>query len=612
MSGRKALPNQTKSPVRSRQAVNQSMSTTALEAVDAALDARLTTAEADIVALEAVDASLGTAAFEDIGTSGANVPLMSTANTWSANQQFQGQVQVVKGNATTAQDWVTLVPTDYGTGNPGLFVAKSATATDWNIALWDGTGSTGTINITAGNLKHNYLDVLDVGDIGTSGATIPLLNTTNTWSAGQIFVGNISIGAGYTAGCLAYTDANWGMLNRPAIAGAIAAHRWDNAAGSSMMQLTEAGVLTTNSVIQAGTNSVSSPGFNFSSDSNSGMYNPAADKLGFATGGVERVRIGSSTAQTLEVLGQVNLTTALGTTRSKLDWGITQTGLTISNEDNTPLYLRTTATNRVAIQATGEVDFGTATKQSSGLARVRRNGDNIEFGHTNTAGYGSALGAEVGSGAPFLSFNCMAGTTNNTYKTVGLKGSVIRSDNAGGLIFGTVSTASADNQSLTTSATLSTAGALTLTGPLYASVGSAAAPGLSFSGDTNTGIWWNSADSFHFSTGGTNRASIASYGAVVSYTPYVGAMATSTAYLGGFEQQGQGGAAMMQFHRPAAFAAYLGLDSDNRLKWGGWSEGANAYPIAQMRGSGAVSGNITWGTAAPGTLAVGEIYLRYT
>lgn len=35
-------------------------------------------------------------------------------------------------------------------------------------------------------------------------------------------------------------------------------------------------------------------------------------------------------------------------------------------------------------------------------------------------------------------------------------------------------------------------------------------------------------------------------------------------------------------------------------------------PVAHMMGSGAVSGKITWGTAAPGTLAVGEIYLRHS
>jgi hypothetical protein len=40
-----------------------------------------------------------------------------------------------------------------------------------------------------------------------------------------------------------------------------------------------------------------------------------------------------------------------------------------------------------------------------------------------------------------------------------------------------------------------------------------------------------------------------------------------------------GGAAMMTFHRPGAWAVNFGLDTDNQLKVGGWSMGANAYTL---------------------------------
>jgi hypothetical protein len=42
---------------------------------------------------------------------------------------------------------------------------------------------------------------------------------------------------------------------------------------------------------------------------------------------------------------------------------------------------------------------------------------------------------------------------------------------------------------------------------------------------------------------------------------------------------GASDAAFMSFHRPGHFAAYFGLDSDNELKFGGWSHGATKYPI---------------------------------
>lgn len=38
-------------------------------------------------------------------------------------------------------------------------------------------------------------------------------------------------------------------------------------------------------------------------------------------------------------------------------------------------------------------------------------------------------------------------------------------------------------------------------------------------------------------------------------------------------------AAAIAFHRNGVHASYFGVDTDNRLKWGGWSFGANAYEV---------------------------------
>ena len=60
-------------------------------------------------------------------------------------------------------------------------------------------------------------------------------------------------------------------------------------------------------------------------------------------------------------------------------------------------------------------------------------------------------------------------------------------------------------------------------------------------------------------------------------------MATATSGLGEIMMQGNGtGAAMATFHRPGAFAAYFGIDTDNKWKVGGWSMGAAAYEIVHM------------------------------
>jgi hypothetical protein len=65
------------------------------------------------------------------------------------------------------------------------------------------------------------------------------------------------------------------------------------------------------------------------------------------------------------------------------------------------------------------------------------------------------------------------------------------------------------------------------------------------------------------------------------------AMATATTSLGEFEIKGNGtGAAMMTFHRPNSYASYLGLDTDNVWKVGGYSAGAVAHTLFH-------SGNLT-------------------
>ncbi|TIW97780.1 hypothetical protein [Mesorhizobium sp.] len=83
------------------------------------------------------------------------------------------------------------------------------------------------------------------------------------------------------------------------------------------------------------------------------------------------------------------------------------------------------------------------------------------------------------------------------------------------------------------------------------------------------------------------------------------AMNVATGSLGEVEVRGNGtGAAMQAFHRAGAFAAYFGLDTDNKWKVGGWSMGAAAYEIVHMGNRatllGTITGrNLTISTAAP-------------
>jgi hypothetical protein len=114
---------------------------------------------------------------------------------------------------------------------------------------------------------------------------------------------------------------------------------------------------------------------------------------------------------------------------------------------------------------------GINNSQSTPLISVRSaagagvSGNEIEFGHPNPAGYGSNIGFEVGSGKPFIAFNAEAGTTVNTYRTRGIAGIVLQSDVAGAFLIGRVTTASADNQSVTNSVTVASTGAVAIAAP---------------------------------------------------------------------------------------------------------------------------------------------------
>jgi hypothetical protein len=126
-------------------------------------------------------------------------------------------------------------------------------------------------------------------------------------------------------------------------------------------------------------------------------------------------------------------------------------------------------TEHMRIKSDGKVGIGTddpscllqlstTSVQGNALLSIRRNGDAINFGHSNGAGYGSVIGCSVNNGFPHLGFMCEAGTNNNTFRTRGLAGNVIYSNTSGALNFAQITTASADNQAPTDRVTILSGG----------------------------------------------------------------------------------------------------------------------------------------------------------
>jgi hypothetical protein len=116
--------------------------------------------------------------------------------------------------------------------------------------------------------------------------------------------------------------------------------------------------------------------------------------------------------------------------------------------------------NFVDLSVTGEATIGTISPSYSVLLSARNSGGSFEWGHSNSSGYPSTMGAESGSGSPYIAFNAGPGTSSSTYKTLGLLGTVIKTDTSGNLRIGRLTNASADNQTPVESAVFTNNGNL--------------------------------------------------------------------------------------------------------------------------------------------------------
>jgi hypothetical protein len=137
----------------------------------------------------------------------------------------------------------------------------------------------------------------------------------------------------------------------------------------------------------------------------------------------------------------------IGSTLTGVGAGLS--GVFVANAGTSGVDLLVGINNGVTVfnlKATGRLNWGAV--QSTAAVAYRASAPAFEWGHANAAGYGCVIGAEAGSGTPYIAFNSEPGTTSNTYLTRGKVGRVITANN-GLLSISRAVTASADNQTLT-------------------------------------------------------------------------------------------------------------------------------------------------------------------
>lgn len=148
---------------------------------------------------------LGTAAVQNTGTSGANVPMLNGTNTWSGNQTLSASGAPFVLNSTNSNS-LKMTLQDNGTAkgyigavNTGVILADSGTTTRLEVST-SGVAITGALTLTtalaiaqggtgaidAANARTNFgLGTAATQNTGTSGATLPFANGVNTWGAIQ-------------------------------------------------------------------------------------------------------------------------------------------------------------------------------------------------------------------------------------------------------------------------------------------------------------------------------------------------------------------------------------------------------------------------------------------
>ena len=312
-----------------------------------------------------------------------------------------------------------------------------------------------------------------------------------------------------------------------------------------------ASALDVNGSVTTALGSVSAPALTFTGDSNTGIYSPGADQVGLVTGGVSRLSVnatgvvaipgtGTSYFQ-VDASGDVRIGNLAPTNSLRY--------LDIANSD--------TGTGSGAIIRLITQNSGGTSNISADIVKYRNGGFYINNNETTAAG--------------FIAFQ-VGGTED------------MRITQAGFVGIGRTAPASA----------------LDVNGVITSSAGSAAAPAISFTGDTNTGIFSPGADQLSLVTGGVSRITVAANG-LVTTTGDLTCNGTLRTLVG---LQSSGGRALFRAVNEAYAVGSAYSATSGAVYFGAANESATPDAQISSAGGGALmylqnGGNVGIGTTSP-------------
>ncbi len=420
----------------------------------------------------------------------------------SLNQS--GTAGQVLSSTATGTDWITFTGSDTLAGLSCVNgeIAKY-NGTSWICAADDGSAGSGTDSDWTVSGNNMFSAVTGNVGIGTTSPTSKLTVVGNT-SATRFASGTGTVAAPAYAFAI---DPDTGMYRTTTNSIGFASNASNkmtiNTAGVTIPTLAGTTATFTTvapSYVRGGSGSVGAPVYSFSGDTNTGIYRPTVDQIGFATGAANRMTV-SNAGVTIPTLA--GTTATIGTVvPTYVRGGSGSVGAPIysfNGDTNTGIYRPTVDQIGFATGAANRMTVSNAGVTIPTLTATNLSTTNFTPTRVRTSAAGTAA-------APAYSFNTDAdiGMYRTTVNSLGFA--------AAGINRMTVNTAGVTIPAL--SATTATIGTVV---PTYVrgGSGSAAAPVYSFSGDTNTGIYRPTVDQIGFATGAANRMTINNAGVTI-------------------------------------------------------------------------------------------------
>ena len=376
-------------------------------------------------------------------------------------------------------------------------------------------------------------------------------------------------------------------------------------------------ILATGQTIVAAAGSVTAPSITFTGDTNTGIYSPGADQWAVTTGGVQRISVAANGEVGIGIAAATNVRLQTYQKPTNIASSVCHQCFTDPVVTTTGAYANFGAYYSLRTDVAAGVTNSGA--QRGFFIAALRNNTTASSTDGGTVTY--LRGAEIQYGHSVINTALTPTTTQvvgmilsplNGYGTVtDMYDLYIAADT---YAFGTITNHYAIYQASTTArnwfagnvgigaSRVNPASALDVNGVITTALGSVTAPALTFTGDTNTGVFSPGADQLNLVTGGVSRITVAANG-LVTTTGDLTCNGTLRALVG---LQSSGGRSLFRaVNEPYAVASAYSATS-GAVYFGAANESATPDAQISAAGGGALmylqnAGNVGIGTTTPGS-----------